>query len=119
VLSTLAYLTLCRSIQLLVLLARGNAAKDLEILVLRHQLTVLRRQTSRPKREPADRAPLAAISRVLPRTRWSCLFVKPDTLLRWHRRLVAGAWTYPLPVHPGEARPRRPSVLHQQKSEGD
>jgi hypothetical protein len=66
VLSKFAYLTLCRSIQLLVLLARGDAAKDLEILVLRHQLTVLRRQTPRPRFEPADRAVLAAISRALP-----------------------------------------------------
>ena len=94
-LSKLAYLTLCRSIQALVLLARGDAAKDLEILVLRHQLAVLRRQTSRPKLEPADRALLAAVSRVLPRSRWSCFLVRPETLLRWHRRLVAGAWTYP------------------------
>ena len=91
----LAYLTLCRSIQLLAQLARGDAAKDLEILVLRHQLAVLRRQTPRPKLEPADRALLAAVSRVLPRSRWSCFFVRPETLLRWHRRLVAGAWTYP------------------------
>jgi putative transposase len=91
----LAYLTLCRSIQLLVLLARGEAAKDLEILVLRHQLTVLRRQVPRPKLEPADRALLAAVSRVLPRARWSCFLVQPDTLLGWHRRLVAGAWTHP------------------------
>src|SRR5512132_337776 len=95
VLPTLAYLTLCRSIQLLAMVARGNAAKDLEIIVLRHQLAVLRRQTPRPKLEPADRALLAAISRVLPRSRWSCFLVKPETLLRWHRRLVAGVWTYP------------------------
>jgi hypothetical protein len=85
----------CRSVQLLVLLARGDAAKDLEILVLRHQLTVLRRQSPPPKLKPADRALLAAVSRVLPRSRWSCFFVRPETLLRWHRRLVAGAWTYP------------------------
>jgi putative transposase len=91
----LAYLTLRRSIQLLALLGRGDASKDLEILVLRHQLSVLRRQVPRPRLEPADRALLAAVSRVLPRTRWSCFFVKPDTLLRWHRRLVAGVWTYP------------------------
>jgi putative transposase len=95
VLSKYAYLTLCRSIQLLVLLARGDAAKDLELLVLRHQLAVLRRQTPRPRLERADRALLAAVSRVLPRARWSCFFVQPQTLLRWHRRLVAGAWTYP------------------------
>jgi putative transposase len=95
VLSKLAYLTLYRSIQLLALLARGDAAKDLEILVLRHQLAVLRRQIPRPRLEPADRAMLAAVSRVLPRARWSCFLVTPETLLRWHRRLVAGAWTYP------------------------
>ena len=70
-LSKLAYFTLCRSIQLLAQLGRGDAAKDLEILVLRHQLTVLRRQLPRPRLEPADRALLAAISRVLPRSGWS------------------------------------------------
>jgi transposase len=95
VLPRLTYLTLCRSIQLLVLLARGDAAKDLEILVLRHQLAVLRRQVPRPRLEPTDRALLAAVSRALPRARWSCFLVTPQTLLRWHRRLVAGAWTYP------------------------
>ena len=95
VLPRLASLTLCRSTQLLALLARGDAAKDLEILVLRHQLAVLRRQTPRPKLQPADRALLAAVSRILPRARWSCLLVKPETLLRWHRRLIAGTWTYP------------------------
>jgi putative transposase len=95
VLLKLAYLTLCRSIQLLVVLAHGDTAKDLEILVLRHQLTVLRRQVPRRRLEPADRALLAALSRILPRSRWSCFFVKPETLLRWHRRLIAGAWTYP------------------------
>jgi putative transposase len=82
-LSKLAYLTLCRSIQLLALLAHGEATKDLEILVLRHQLMVLRRQTPRPRLEPADRAVLAAVSRALPRARWSCFLVKPETLLRW------------------------------------
>ncbi|HZC99150.1 MAG TPA: helix-turn-helix domain-containing protein [Actinomycetes bacterium] len=98
----LAYLTLCRSIQPLALLARGDAAKDLEILVLRQQLTVLRRQLPRPRLEPADRALLAAVSRALPRDRCSCFFVTPDTLRRWHRRLVAGAWTSP---HRGHRRP--------------
>jgi putative transposase len=100
VLLKLAYLLLCRSVQLLTLLARGDAAKDLEILVLRHQLTVLRRNTPRPRLEPADRALLAAISRALPRARWSCFIVKPETLLRWHRQLVKGAWTIPI-VDPG------------------
>jgi putative transposase len=102
VLPRLVYLALCRSFELLALLTRGDAAKDLEILVLRHQLTVLRRQTPRPRFEPADRALLAAVSRVLPRDRWSCFFVTPETLRRWHRRLVAGRWTYP---HRGQGRP--------------
>jgi hypothetical protein len=94
-LSKLAYLTLCHSIQLLALLARSDPAKDLELMVLRHQLSVLRRQVPRPRLEPADRALLAAISRVLPRSRWSCFLVKPETLLRWHRRMVAGFWAFP------------------------
>jgi putative transposase len=67
--------------------------------VLRHQLNVLRRQVPRPRLEPTDRALLAAISRVLPRSRWSCFLVKPETLLRWHRRMVAGSWTFPRRGH--------------------
>jgi putative transposase len=102
VLLKLVYLMSCRFVQLLTLLARGDAAKGLEILVLRHQLTVLRRNTPRPRLEPADRALLAALSRALPRARWSCFIVKPETLLRWHRQLVKGAWTYP---HRGPGRP--------------
>ena len=62
----LVYLTLCRSIQLLALLARSDAAKDLEILVLRHQLEVLRRQVKRAEFRPADRAILTLLSRALP-----------------------------------------------------
>jgi hypothetical protein len=70
VLPKLTYLMLCRTIQLLTLLACGDAAKDLEILVLRHQLAVLRRQVPRPKLEPADRALLAAVSRMMRRASW-------------------------------------------------
>jgi putative transposase len=81
VLPRLVYLALCRSVEFLALLTRRDAARDLEILVLRHQLTVLQRQTSRPKLEPADRALLAAISRVLPRERWSCFFVTPELVI--------------------------------------
>jgi putative transposase len=99
VLSKLAYRTLCRSIQLLATLARGDAAKDLEILVLRHQLTVLRRQVQRPDLQPADRALLAAVSRILPRSRWSCLFVQPETRLGW-----LGGWS-PAPGPPRTATP--------------
>jgi putative transposase len=113
VLPKLAYVALCRSIQLLVLLvllASGDAAKDLELLVLRHLLAVLRRQTPRPRLEPADRALLAAVSRVLPRSAWSWLFVQPETLLGWHRRLIAGAWTYP---HRQTGRPPLDQELQQ------
>jgi hypothetical protein len=74
---------------------RGDAAKDIEILVLRHQLAVLRRQVNRPALEPADRVLLAALSRLLPRARWSAFVVTPATLLRWHRELIARKWTYP------------------------
>ena len=102
-LSRLAYLTLRRSIQLLVLLARGDAAKDLEILLLRHQLCVLRRQTPRPRLEPADRALLAAVSRVLPRSRWSCFLVTP-------RRCCAGTGDWS--PTPGPTRTARPAGRH-------
>lgn len=95
------------SVQLLAMLAHADAAKDLEILVLRHQLIVLRRQIPRPRLEPADRALLAAVSCVLPRARWWCFLVKPETLLRWHRRLVAGTWTYP------HRRPGRPPLARE------
>jgi putative transposase len=65
-------------------LARDGGAKDVELLVLRHQVAVLRRQVTRPKVEPADRVVLAALSRLLPRPRWPIFFVTPATLLRWH-----------------------------------
>jgi putative transposase len=74
---------------------RGDAAKDIEILVLRHQLAVLRRQVNRPSLQPADRVLLTTLSRMLPRARWNIFMVTPATLLRWHRDLVARKWTYP------------------------
>jgi putative transposase len=77
VLPRLAYLTLCRSIQLLVLLARGDAAKDLELLVLRHQLAVLRRQLPRPRLEPADRAGHCCIERSPHDRSWHGRVVRP------------------------------------------
>ncbi len=80
-------------IDLWVLRGRRDRSKDVEILVLRHQLAVLRRQVSRPRFEPDDRAIFTAMSRVIGRDRWSVFVVKPDTLLRWHRRLVANHWT--------------------------
>jgi hypothetical protein len=89
------YLVVCRLLALLVLLARADRSKELEILVLRHELAVLRRQVGRPKFDPSDRLVLAALSRVAPRRSWSAFPVRPETLLRWHRRLVAGRWMYP------------------------
>jgi putative transposase len=72
---------------------RSDHAKDVEIAVLRHQLEVLRRQVKRPVFRPADRAVLAALSGALPRWRWSSFLVTPDTILRWHHRLVTRKWT--------------------------
>jgi transposase len=78
-----------------VLLARGERSKELEILVLRHELSLLRRTVRRPALKPHDRVLLAALSQLLPRDSWHAFFVTPETLLRWHRRLVARRWTYP------------------------
>jgi putative transposase len=88
------YWSLRRILELAVLLVRREQAKEVEILVLRHQLAVLRLQVARPEPKLADRALLAALSQVLPRRRWPAFFVRPETLLSWHRRLVARSWTY-------------------------
>lgn len=82
-------------LQLLVLSLRSEEFKELEIVVLRHELAVVRRQVARPSVQPADRAFLAAAGRLLPRARWRSFFVTPDTLVRWHRDLVRRRWTYP------------------------
>jgi len=76
------------------LLARSRRSKELEILVLRHEVAMLRREARPPKLTRADRALLAALSRTLPRAAWAGFPVKPATLLRWHRQLVARRWTY-------------------------
>jgi hypothetical protein len=78
-----------------------DGTKDLEILVLRHQLRVLRRKTGRPKFTAGDRVLLAAASRALPRQRWPSFLVTPQTLLRWHRTLVRQKWTYGKERTPG------------------
>jgi putative transposase len=75
---------------MLVLPGAADGTKDLEILVLRQQLRVLRRKARRPSFTTLDRVLLAAASRVLPRDRWATLLVTPQTLLRWHRELVPG-----------------------------
>src|SRR5690349_12549668 len=87
----------------LVLWGRSQASKDAEIMVLRHELMVLRRQVARPNPDWADRAVLAALARLLPARLRGSRLVTPGTLLAWHRRLVAGKWTYP-------SRPGRPPV---------
>jgi putative transposase len=94
-LASLLYVALRRLLQLVTLCFRSQDFKELEIVVLRHELAILRRQVGRPGLRPADRTFLAAASRLLPRRRWTSFFVTPDTLLRWHRRLVARRWTYP------------------------
>ncbi len=98
---------------LIVLIGRSDRSKELEILVLRHELALLRRRSGRPGFEPADRALLAALSRALPRRVWAAFSVRPETLLRWHRQLVARRWTYPhrKPGRPPLARPRRELIL--------
>ena len=101
---SLAYVLVCRLFELVVLLGRGERSKELEILVLRHELSILRRQVKRPQFTPHDRMFLAALSRVLPRRSWHRLIVTPETLLRWHRQLVARHWTYP------HRRPGRPPI---------
>src|SRR2546426_11480011 len=89
------YVVLRRLLELLALRRRGEAQKDIEIVVLRHQLSVLRRQVKRPVFRRADRAFMAAASRVLSRERWRSFLFRPETLLRWHRQLVARKWTRP------------------------
>jgi putative transposase len=89
-----AYLAVRNLFALVWLLARPRRSKELEILVLRHELAILRRQARQPTLTRADRGLLAALSRSLPRVAWAGFSVKPETLLRWHRQLVARRWTY-------------------------
>jgi putative transposase len=98
------HVVVCRLLELVILLGRGDRAKDIEILVLRHQLSILRRQVGQPQYQPRDRLLLAALSQALPRRNWNAFPVRPETLLRWHRRLVARRWTYP------HRRPGRPPI---------
>ncbi|MET8354213.1 MULTISPECIES: hypothetical protein [unclassified Micromonospora] len=104
--ASLLYLLLRQVLQMLTQIVRDGGAKDVEILVLRHQVAVLRREVHRPDLEPADGVVLAALSRLLPRPLWAAFFVTPATLLRWHRQLISH-WTYP------HARPGRPPVDQQ------
>src|SRR5438105_4616629 len=91
----LACLLMIKLVGWLALLARSAPAKDTEILVLRHEVAVLRRQIARPKPDWADRAMIAALTRLLPRHLRLHRIVTPATLLAWHRRLTKKKWTYP------------------------
>src|SRR5215216_2977228 len=104
-----AYWVVRRLFELLILFGRSERAKELEILVLRHELHVLRRQLGRPRLRSGDRVLLAAFGQLLPRKRRRSFLVQPATLLRWHRDLVRRRWTY------GLRRQGRPPLASQMR----
>jgi putative transposase len=91
----LLYIVFCRIVEWLALLAGSRASLEVELLVLRHENAVLRRDSKRPRLDWADRFVLAALIRRLPRALRPHRLVTPATVLAWHRRLVAEHWTYP------------------------
>lgn len=108
----LLYLIMIRVFSWLFLLGRSQASKDVEVVMLRHEVAVLRRQIGRPKPDWADRAVLAALARLLPAVLRARRLVTPGTLLRWHRRLIQRKWTYPnRPGRPGISQEIRELVL--------
>jgi putative transposase len=108
----LIYLIVIRVFGWLALLGRSQASKDAEIMMLRHEVTVLRRQVTRPAPDWADRAVLAALAPLLPAVLRAHRLVTPGTLLAWHRRLITRKWTYPnRPGRPGTSQDIRDLVL--------
>ena len=108
---SLAYLLVRTLLRLLIPDRKGEATRDLEIVVLRHELSVLRRQVKRPRFRRSERAFLAAAARRLPRTRRVGFLVTPRTLLRWHRELVRWKWARYRNRRPG--RPPLPAELRE------
>jgi transposase len=109
---TLVYMITRLVLAAVTTLVRREVSKDAELLVLRHENALLRRQVKRVRYQPADRVWLSALARLIPRHRWAEVFgVSPDTLLRWHRRLVAWKWTYPHRKTPG--RPSTPTAVRR------
>ena len=104
----LLYLIVIRVFGWLLLLGRSEASKDGEIIVLRHEVAVLRRQVLRPKPDWADRAVLAALARLLPAVLRCHRLATPGTLLAWNRRLITRTWAYPGPARPPADQPGDP-----------
>ena len=106
----LAYLLMIRVFDWLALLTRSDISKDVEILVLRHEIAVLRRHVARPKPDWADRAMIAALTRLLPRHLRVHRIVTPGTLLVWHRRIIKNKWAHPSTT----GRPPVPEEIREQ-----
>ena len=108
VIFSVGYLLVRCLLSCLAVRARCEVSKDAELLVLRHENAVLRRQVTRVQYQPADRLWLAELSKLIPRRRWDEVFaVTPATLLAWHRRLVSRKWTTQAEETP-DGRPRQP-----------
>ncbi|MDQ6944699.1 MAG: helix-turn-helix domain-containing protein [Actinomycetota bacterium] len=106
---SIVYAVVCVILDLVVIRAPKDAAIRLELVALRHEVSVLRRRTKRVVWRPADRLVLAALSRHLPRTAWAVFPVRPETLLRWQRELVRRKWA----LFARRRRPGRPSVFQE------